>query len=211
MNTNQCGFTRSNILLLVPMLLIVSALACTGTLTDMLLSGQPNFQCPTATPVAQATAPAGIPTAIPLPTVTPIVIQSPQSFYLDDPVDVGGIQFRLSNVFTISGNNIIAVWQIEVRNGRETVYEFFPAGQMIVRVLADGQTGQWGVSEAAATEAGIPFRYESYRLATGDTQIVQMAAYLPTSTPKEFVYRLDPTTSSDTNVISWVNQANPYC
>lgn len=211
MNTNQCRLNRSNILLLVPMLLIISALACTGTLTDMLVSGQPTFQCPAATPIVQATAPAGIPTAIPLPSVTPIVIQSPQSFYLDDPVDVGGIQFRLSNVVTVSGNRIIAVWQLEVRNERTTAYEFFPAGQMIVSALADGQTGQWGVSEAAAIEAGIPFRYESYRLGAGDTQIVQMAAYLPTSTPKEFVYRLDPTTSSVTNVISWVNQANPYC
>jgi len=211
LNTNKCRCNRFIRILLFPMTIIVSALACTGALTDMLVVGQPTFQCPTVTPVVQATAPVGSPTTIPIPTVTPIVIQSPHPFYLDDPIDVGGVVFRLSNVVTISSNTIIATWQLEVRNKRPTVYEFFPAGQMIVSALADGQSGEWGASEAAAHDAGIPFRYESYRLNPGTIQIVYMAAYLPTSTPQAFVYRLDPTSSSDTNVISWVNQANPYC
>lgn len=211
MNTNQCrlkGFIR---VLLVPMMLTVSVLSCTGSLTDVLVDGLPIFQCPTAIPVAHATAPAGFPTTIPLPTVTPFIIQSPQSFYLDDPVHVGGILFRLSNVSTVSRNNFIAIWQLEVRNEGLTVYEFFPAGQMVISTLENGQTGQWGASEAAADEAGIPFRYESYRLNSGVTQIIQMAAYVPASTPKEFVYRLDLSSSSNSNVISWVNQTNPYC
>ena len=130
---------------------------------------------------------------------------------MNDKIEAGGIQFRLSNVAVLSGTQSIATWQIEVTNRRSTPYEFFPAGQMVVSKLADGQTGQWGASEAAAREAGIIFRYESYHLNPGDTQTVQMAAYLPSSTPAQFVYRLDPIDSSMTNVITWVNRPNPYC
>lgn len=198
-------------LLLVPILLIVSELACTGTLSDMLVNGQPIFQCPTSIPVVQPTAPPGFPTTIPQPTGTPIVIRPPQPFYLDDAIEAGGIQFRLSNVAVLSGTQPIVTWQLEVTNRRSTPYEFFPAGQMIVSHLADGQIGQWGASEAAAHEAGIAFRYESYHLNPGDAQTMQMAAYLPASAPAQFVYRLDTTTSSTSNVITWVNQPNPYC
>jgi len=198
-------------LLVVPILLIVSELACTGTLEEMLVEGQPSFQCPTVIPVIQPIAPPGFPTVIPQPTRTPVVIRPPQPFYLDDNIEAGGIQFRLSNVAVLSGTQPIATWQLDVTNRRSTSYEFFPAGQMVVSQLADGQTGEWGASEAAAREAGIVFRYESYHLNPGDTQMVQMAAYLPISTPAQFVYRLDPTTSSTSNVITWVNQSNPYC
>ncbi len=198
-------------LLLIPVMLMLSELACTGTLADMLVNGQPIFQCPTSIPVVQPTTPAGFPTAIPLPTATPIVIRPPQPFYLDDTIEAGGIQFRLSNVAVLSGTQLIAVWQLDVTNRRSTPYEFFPAGQMVVSQLADGQIGQWGASEAAAREAGIAFRYESYHLNPGDTQTMQMAAYLPSSTPAQFVYHLDPRDSATTNVITWVNQPNPYC
>ncbi len=198
-------------LLLVPIMLMLSELACTGTLANMLVNGQPIFQCPTAIPVIQPTAPPGFPTAIPQPTVTPVVIRPPQPFYLNDRVEVGGIQFRLSNVAVMSGTQPIATWHLDVTNRRSTPYEFFPAGQMVVATLADGQTGKWGASQAAAHEVGISFRYESYRLNSGETQMVQMAAYLPTSTPAQLVYRLDPSSSSTTNVITWVNQPNPYC
>ncbi len=198
-------------LLLVPVLLMVSELACTGTLADMLVDGQPIFQCPTAISVIQPTAPPGFPTAIPQSTLTPVVIRPPQPFYLDDNIETDGIQFRLSNVAVLSGTQLIAVWQLDVTNQRSTPYEFFPAGQMVVSQLANGQTGQWGASEAAAREEGIAFRYESYHLNPGETQTVRMAAYLPTSTPAQFVYHLDPRDSSTTHVITWVNQPNPYC
>jgi hypothetical protein len=190
---------------------MLSELACTGTLADMLVNGQPVFQCPTAIPVIQPTAPLGFPTVIPQPTLTPVVIHAPQPFYLNDNIEAGGIQFRLSNVAVFSGTQPIAVWQLDVTNRRSTPYEFFPAGQMVVSQLADGQIGQWGASEAAAREAGIAFRYESYHLNPGDTQTMQMAVYLPSSTPAQFVYHLDPRDSSTTNVITWVNQPNPYC
>ncbi len=198
-------------LLIVPILLIVSELACTGTLAEMQVRGQPIFQCPTAIPVIQPTTPPGFPTAIPQPTLTPVVIRPPQPFYLDDRVEAGGIQFRLSNVAVLSGTQPIAVWQFDVSNRRSTPYEFFPAGQMVVSQLADGQIGQWGASEAAAREAGIAFRYESYDLNPDETQTVQMAAYLPSSNPAQFVYHLDPRDSAMTRVITWVNQPNPYC
>ncbi|MBI1281111.1 MAG: hypothetical protein GC179_23495 [Anaerolineaceae bacterium] len=198
-------------LLILPILLIVSELACTGTMEDMLVNGQPSFQCPTAIPVIQPTAPPGFATGIPQPTVTPVVIRPPRPFYLDDNIEAGGIQFRLSNVVALSGTKPIAVWQLKVTNQRSTPYEFFPAGQIVVSQLADGQIGQWGASEAAAREAGLAFRYESYHLNPRETQTVQMAAYLPGSTPAQFVYRLDPTTSSTSNIITWVNQPNPYC
>ena len=211
MNDNPTRFNRSVYLLRVPMLILLSELACTGTLVDMLVNGQPIFQCPTAIPVTQPTAPPGFPTAIPQPTVTSVVIRPPQPFYLDDIIEVDGIQFRLSNVTVLSGSQPIALWDLDVTNRRSTPYEFFPAGQMVVSRLADGQIGQWGASEAAAREAGIDFRYESYRLNQGDMQMVQMAAYLPSSTPAQFVYHLDPRDSATTNVITWVNQPNPYC
>lgn len=190
---------------------MVSELACTGTLAEMLVNGQPIFQCPTPVPVIQPTVPPGFPTAIPQPTLTPVVIRPPRPFYLDDNIEVGGIQFRLSNVVALSGTKPIAVWQLDVTNQRSTPYEFFPAGQIFVSQLADGQIGQWGASEAAAREADIVFRYESYRLNPGETQTMQMAAYLPSSMPTQFVYHLDPTTSSTSNIITWVNQPNPYC
>ena len=211
MNDHPTRFNRSVYLLFVPVLILLSELACTGTLVDMLVNGQPIFQCPTVIPVTQPTAPVGFPTAIPQPILTPIVIHPPQPFYLDDAIEVGGIQFRLSNVAAFWGTQPIATWQLDVTNRRSTPYEFFPAGQMIVSQLADGRTGQWGASEAAAREAGIVFRYESYHLNPGDTQTMQMAAYLPSSTPAQFVYHLDPRVSSTTNVITWVNQPNPYC
>lgn len=198
-------------LLLIPVMLVFSELACTGTLSDMLVDGQPIFQCPTVIPVTQPTAPAGFPTAIMLPTLTPVVIRSPQPFYRDDTIEADGIQFRLSNVAVLSGTQPIAVWQLDVANRRSTPYEFFPAGQMVVSQLADGRIGQWGASEAAAREAGIAFRYESYHLNSGDKQTLQMAAYLPSSTPAQFVYHLDPRVSSTTNVITWMNHPNPYC
>jgi len=198
-------------LLFVPALLFVSELACTGTLADMLIQGEPIFQCPTAIPVIQPTAPPGFPTASPLPTVTPIVIRPPQPFYLDDAIEAGGIEFRLSNLAVFSGTQIIATWQLDVTNQRSTPYEFFPAGQMVVSKLENGQIGQWGASETAAREADIAFRYESYHLNPGETQTVQMAAYVPSSTPAQFGYRLDPTTSSTSNMITWLNQPNPYC
>jgi hypothetical protein len=198
-------------LLLIPILLMVSELACTGTVAEMLVNGQPIFQCPTAIPVIQPTAPPGFPTAIPQPTVTPVVIRPPQPFYLDDSVEVGRIQFRLSNVVVFSGTQPIATWQFDVTNRRSTPYEFFPAGQMVISQLADGQIGQWGASEAAAREAGLAFRYASYHLNPGETQTLQMAAYITSSNPAEFVYHLDPTASSSTNIITWVNQPNPYC
>ncbi len=211
MNHHSNRLKRTVCLLLVPILLIVSELACTGTLTDMLVNGQPIFQCPTAIPVIQPTAPAGFPTPIPQPTRTPVVIRPPQPFYLNDAIEAGGIQFRLSNVAVFSGTQPTATWQLDVTNRRSTPYEFFPAGQMVVSQLGDGQIGQWGASEAAAGEAGLAFRYESYHLNPGETQMVQMAAYLPSSTPAQFVYHPDPRDSSTTHVITWVNQPNPYC
>ena len=211
MKYDSIRLKRPVCLLLIPVMLMLSELACTGTLADMLVEEQPIFQCPTTIPVTQPTAPPGLLTAIPQLTMTPIVIRPPQPFYLDDNIEAGGIQFRLSNVAILSGTQLIAVWQLGVTNRRSTPYEFFPAGQMVVSQLADGQIGEWGASEDAAREAGIAFRYESYRLNPGETQVVQLAAYLPSSTPAQFVYHLDPTNSSMANLITWVNQPNPYC
>lgn len=211
MKHNSDHRKRRAYLLLVPTVLLVSELACTGTLADMLVDGQPSFQCPTPILVIQPTSPAGFPTAAPVPTVTPFIIHPPQPFYLDDNVEAGGILFRLSNVTVFSGTQPIAIWRLNVTNGRESPYEFFPAAQMVVSQLADGQTGQWGASETAAHEAGIAFRYESYHLNPGDTQAVEMAAYLPTSIPAQFIYYLDSTSISTDKAITWVNQPNPYC
>jgi tetratricopeptide (TPR) repeat protein len=85
--------------------------------------------------------------------------------------------------------------------------EWAPLGHF---VLADAFAAQ-GHREAAAREAGIAFRYESYHLNPGNSQTMQMAAYLPSSTRAQFVYDLDPRDLSTTNVITWVNQPNPYC
>ena len=203
--------TFSKPYLFVLVLLGLAVMACTGTLAEMLLSGQPVFQCPTAIPVSQPTAPPGYPTTVPQPIATPVIIRPPQAFYPDDRVDVGGVEFRLSQISVRSGRQPIALWRLDVTNQRSTAYSFFPAGQMQVSVLSSGQRGAWGASSAAATEAGIAFRYESYRLNPGESQSVQLAAYIPSGAPAQFTYRLDPTTEDTSAVLTWVNQPNPYC
>lgn len=195
----------------VSLMLIIAVLACTGSLNNMLVNGEPFFQRPTDIPIFQPTAIPGLPTIVPLPTVTPFVIRPPQAFYIDDTVDAGNVQFRLSHIAIISSSQPIATWQLDVTNRRSTPYEFFLAGQMVVTRLMDGQTGEWGASAAAARKAGINFRYETYSLNPGDQQTMQLAAYLPASAPAQFIYRLNPTDFSEMNSITWLNQPNPYC
>lgn len=211
MNYSQLLLKRFINLSFVSLMLIIAVLACTGSLANMLVNGEPFFQCPADIPVFQPTAIPGLPTTVPLPTVTPFVIRPPHAFYIDDTIDAGSIQFRLSHIAIISSSKPIATWQLDVTNRRSFPYEFFPSGQMVISRLMDGQTGQWGASAAAAREAGITFVYESYSLNPGDQQTVQLAAYLPASTPTQFVYRLNPTDFSETNSITWLNQPNPYC
>src|SRR4051794_36320337 len=107
MKNNPTRFNRLVYLLLMPMLILLSELACTGTLVDMLVNGQPIFQCPTNIPVIHPTAPPGYPTTIPQPILTPVVIRPPQPFYLGDTIEAGGIRFRLSNVAVLSGTQAI--------------------------------------------------------------------------------------------------------
>ena len=91
----------------------------------------------------------------------------------------------------------IAVWDLEVKNVGTVAYDLLPAWQMYVSTVTTGhgdEAGIWGASRDAAAEAGIALVYEAITLPPGATRTFSLAAYIPDGTPKRFTYMLDPTT-----------------
>ena len=196
---------RSIYVLLSPIFMLFAVLACAGTgLLDT-----PSFTCPTAIP---PTVLAGTPTPIP---PTPVVILPPNDFYLDDPVIVGEVQFRLIDVNVHpNGDEAIYVWTLEVSNRGQQDYEIFPASQMFISAVqsAYGEiTGVWSATQSAANELGISGDMDLYALAPHETRLFNLAASAPAGDSVRFSFDLTPTITDDDHFIKWANQSNPYC
>jgi hypothetical protein len=163
----------------------------------------------------------------PLAQPTPYVIQSPAEFFVGDAVFIGssgsanGVRFRLQNVSaqatSPSGNgsarNVFA-WQLEVKNIGLEDYEIFPSGQMVLSVITTAygdETGVWPATREAATAIGASLDENVYTLHSGETRVFRFAAYGPTGQAARFAFTLDPTVSEGSRVMTWTNQANPYC
>jgi hypothetical protein len=208
---------RSIYLLVAPVMLLFTALACGTLVTDT-----PSYTCPTAVPQATATTLAGTPMPTLPPPPTPYSIAPPQNFYLGDAVFVGQqnaslrLRFRLQNVQTQPAAPLggiprnLVTWRLEIRNLGSTTYETLPIALMVITRIntASGeQTGTWRTSEAAMAAAG--FTNENYDpLPSGSTRIYRLAAYIPAGSVRQFAYLLD---GDGGNRITWVNAANPYC
>lgn len=220
-------------LLLVPILLALAILACSGTLTGII--GAPVYVCPTPmvnTPVPLPTLVpipgyptlVPFPTALPPPTVTPYAIRPPDPFYRGDAVFTRSPQsarFRLTNVYTINppAGRTVAVWEVEIKNLSGAVYDVFPAYQSYVSQLVGGATGVWGASNAAAVDAGLTLTYEAADLTAGETSSFTLAAFIPYgTTPDRVTFMLDPTMRPTpppvlpgSNALVWRTETNPNC
>jgi hypothetical protein len=208
---------RSIYLLVAPVMLLFTALACGTLVTDLA-----SYTCPTAMPQATATTLAGTPPPTLPPPPTPYTIASPQDFYVGDAVFVGQpgaplrLRFRLQNVQTqpappLGGSpRSLVTWRLEIRNLGSATYETVPVALMLITRIntASGeQTGTWRTSETAMEAAG--FTNENYDPVTpGSTRLYRLAAYVPAGTVRQFAYLLD---GDGGNRITWVNAANPDC
>ncbi|MCK6580429.1 MAG: hypothetical protein L6Q98_20235 [Anaerolineae bacterium] len=218
---------------IVPVLLGLAALACSGTLTGIV--SPPVYVCPTpviVTPIPLPTLPPipgyptliPFPTALPPPTVTPYAIRPPDPFYRGDPVFTRSPQsarFRLTNVYAVNtpAGRTVAVWEIEIKNLDGGVYDVFPAYQSYVNQLVGGATGTWGATADAAVDAGLSIVYEAVGLAPGETGTFALAGFIPYGTvPDRVTFMLDPNTRPTppprlpgSNALIWSTETNPYC
>lgn len=219
--------------LLIPVLLALAALACSGTLTG--ITGAPVYVCPTPVVVTPTPLPTAIPipgyptlvpfpTALPPPTVTPYAIRPPDAFYRGDAVFTRSPQsarFRLTAISTINtpAGRTVVVWEIEIKNLSGGTYDVFPGYQSYISQLVSGDTGVWGASNDAAVDAGPTLNYEAVGLAPGETQTFTLAAFIPYGTaPDRITFMLDPTTRPTppptlpgSNALVWRTETNPYC
>lgn len=208
---------RSIYLLVAPVMLLLAVLACGTVVTQ-----QAYYTCPTTVPPTAAPQPTVLPgTPIPFPTLalppTPYNIWPPQDFYVGDAVFVGSqgaplrLRFRLQNVSVQpAGSQNLVMWRLEIRNLGSATYETIPVALMLITRIttANGeQTGTWRTSDAAMNAAG--FTNENYDpLPPDSTRVYRLAAYIPTTSVRQFAYLLD---GDGGNRITWINAANPYC
>lgn len=216
----------------------LAALACTGTLTS--ITSAPVYICPTpvySTPVPPPTRVpipgrptlVPLPTARPRPTVTPYAIRPPAAFYRGDAVFTRSPQsarFRLTSIYTVSTSTrrTVVVWQIEIKNLSNRLYDVLPVYQSYISQLTSGVVGIWGASTNAAADAGLMVTYEAASLPNGMTQTFTLAAFIPYGeAPDRVSFTLDPGTHSvsasvgtpssapGSNLLSWRTDTNPYC
>ncbi|QPC81723.1 hypothetical protein G4Y79_18810 [Phototrophicus methaneseepsis] len=203
---------RSIYLLVAPMILMFTALAC-GTVVSEL----PYYTCPTTMAQPTATVLPGTLLPPPLPSSTPYTIAPPQDFYIGDAVLVGQedsevhLRFRLQDVAvqTVDSNHLVT-WQLEVSNLGTQSYETIPPALMLITRINTAygeQSGTWHTSEAAMNAADLT--HENYDpLPPGATRIYRLAAYVPAGSVSQFAYLLD---GDGENRITWANTPNPYC
>ncbi|MEL7435075.1 MAG: hypothetical protein AAFN11_14105 [Chloroflexota bacterium] len=195
-------------------LLILLTIACAGTP----LLGMPLYTCPTDVPLPTATTLAGTPLPTPRPQPTPFTIMSPQDFYAGDAVVIGDegsllqVRLRLQNVQIISltGDEQVVSWQLEVANIGRDRYEIFPAVQMYVRSV-DGEQGAWGSSSDAGERIGIPVDSDVYQIRAGQSRTFNLATITSAGTAIQFAFQLDPTLGTTSPIMTWTNQPNPHC
>jgi hypothetical protein len=208
---------QSIYVLISPIFMIFAMLACAGTpLLDV-----PHVTC--ATPI-QATVLPGTPAPIP---PTPVIISSPDDFYIGDKVIVGNqssplrVQLRLLdiNTYPISPDNYgnprqIVSWRLRVKNIGTQDYEIFPALQMFVSEVDtayDTQTGTWGATQVAGDLIGQTVDNDIYTLAPNQTRTFRLVAFAPAGTVQRFAFVRDLTVTDSSEQIVWHNQQNPIC
>lgn len=220
-------------LVLLPLVLALAALACTGTLTG--ISGAPIYVCPTPVVLTPTPLPTFVPipgyptlvpfpTALPPPTVTPYAIRPPSAFYRGDAVFTRNPQsarFRLTNVYAVNtpAGRTVAIWELEIKNLSGSGYDVFPAYQSYVSQLVGGATGTWGASSDAAADAGLMVTYEAISLAPNETRSFTLAGFISYGTaPDRITFMLDPTTRPTppprlpgSNALVWRMDTNLYC
>lgn len=219
--------------LLIPIVVALTALACSGALTG--ITGAPVYICPTPVVIVPTPLPTlvpipGYPTLIPFPTApppptaTPYAIRPPDPFYRGDAVFIRSPQATRFRLLTISSLNTlagrtVALWEIEIKNLSGATYDVFPAYQSYVSQLLSGDTSVWGASRDAAVEAGLALTYEAISLAPGEARSFTLAAFIPYGTaPDRVTFMLDPTMRSTpppllpgSNALVWRVETNPYC
>jgi hypothetical protein len=199
-------------LLVTPVLLLLTTLACGTVVTDTA-----SYVCPTAIPQPTATVLAGTPLPTLVPPPTPYTITPPQDFYVGDAVYVGQqgaplrLRFRLLYVQVRSaGTQNLVSWRLEIQNLGTTIYETVPPALMLITRISTAtgeQLGTWHTSDRAMIAAG--FTNENYDpLTPGSTRMYRLAAYIPTGNASQFTYLLN---GDGSNRITWTNQTNPYC
>jgi len=100
-------------------------------------------------------------------------------------------RFRLINVSTSNTpvGRTVAVWELEIKNLSGGTYDLFPAYQSYVSQIVGGATGVWGASSDAAIAAGLTVTYETVGLAASATQTFTLAAFLPSGSAPDRMYR----------------------
>lgn len=210
----RCVMLRRSILVLMtPVLLTLAMLACAGTP----LTGMPVSICSTRVPLPTATVLDGTPLPLPPPPATPVQIQSPADFYLSDVVQVGSaVQLRLLNVgiHPADATRQVYNWELEVTNTGTVDYEIYPSAQMFlsdIRTPSGEISGIWPSTRAAASILGVTFDDYLHSLPPGEMRLFRFAALAPAGEPLRFQFVLDPTVSEGSPVVSWLNEANPFC
>ncbi|MEO1290207.1 MAG: hypothetical protein AAFV93_20850 [Chloroflexota bacterium] len=211
---NRIMLYRSIYLLFIPVFMFIVILACAGTA----LLETPMYTCPTDMPLPTATTLVGTPPPTGVPTATPYIIMPPADFYVDDAVFIGGqlsplrVRLRLQTVQITpqAGNEQVVQWQLEVFNVGQDDYEIFPSVQLFISEV-NGVTGTWGSTQNAGDMVGISVDSDLYQLGVGQTEIYQLATLTPAGNDLRFSFQLDPVQGTNSPVMTWINQTNPYC
>src|SRR5690606_21376118 len=109
-----------------------------------------------------------------------------------------------------AGNEQVVAWQLEVSNVGQEDYEVFPSVQLFISEV-NGIAGTWGSTQDAGDLLGITVDSNIYQLNAGQTQIFDLAALTPAGSEVRFSFQLNPTLGTDSPVMTWINQMNPYC
>jgi hypothetical protein len=192
----------------------MAILACAGTA----LLETPIYTCPTDMPLPTATILLGTPSPTNIPPSTPYIIMPPADFYLGDAVFIGGqlaplrVRLRLQSVqiFPQTTDKQVVTWELEVANVGQEDYEIFPSVQLFISEV-NGSSGTWGSTQDAGYLVGITVDYDLYQVTAGQTRTFRLAALTPSGSDIRFSFQLDPTLGTDSPVMTWTNQTNPYC
>ncbi|MEM9954332.1 MAG: hypothetical protein AAF846_22165 [Chloroflexota bacterium] len=211
---NRIILYRSMYLLFIPVFMFIAILACAGTA----LLETPLYICSTDVPLPTTTTLVGTPPPTGVPPATPYIIMPPSDFYVGDAVFIGGqlsplrVRLRLQTVQITpqAGNEQVVQWQLEVANVGQEDYEIFPSVQLFVSEV-NGVTDTWGSTQDAGDVVGIAVDSDLYQLGAGQTDVYQLAALTTVGSDIRFSFQLNPAQGTNSPVMTWVNQTNPYC
>jgi hypothetical protein len=183
---------------------------------------------PTATPRATHTP---YPTRTPYPSPTPYVVS--ENYPMGADVYVGGtggleLRFQVSNPqiqAVPQGNSStprqVVVWQVEIENVGQIVYNALPGAQVFVsHLLQNGQLleGYWYASSEAAMALGIaldPLVLDIVEVQPNETVSFTLTAFTPIGELFKIGWLLDPYSGGTGNGVVggntalWINQVDP--